>query len=140
MQPTDFCNFFRALCDFECSRPKTETPEDHREHLTLPSNLQKFVSGNSRLETWLKRYNQRLLQEGSDNIQRSKAMKKNNPKFILRNYLAQNAITAAEQGDFSEFNTLSMLLSSPFDEHPDYQQYAAEPPEWGQKLEISCSS
>ncbi|WP_250656266.1 hypothetical protein [Alkalimarinus coralli] len=82
----------------------------------------------------------RQLVTPADGRQRSVTMKKANPKFILRNYLAQNAICAAEQGDFSEFNTLAMLLAAPFDEHPDHQQYAEEPPERGQKLEISCSS
>ena len=67
-------------------------------------------------------------------------MQANNPKFILRNYLAQIAIEKAEKGDFSELDTLLMLLQSPFAEHPDYERYADLPPDWGQDLEISCSS
>jgi uncharacterized protein YdiU (UPF0061 family) len=72
--------------------------------------------------------------------QRQQQMQAINPKFILRNYLAQIAIEKAEKGDFSELDTLLMLLQSPFAEHPDYERYADLPPDWGHDLEISCSS
>ena len=63
-----------------------------------------------------------------------------NPRYVLRNYLAQQAIGAAEQGDYSEIDRLLSLLSRPFHEHPDSEAYAAEPPDWGRHLEVSCSS
>ena len=63
-----------------------------------------------------------------------------NPKFILRNYLAQIAIRQAEAGDFSEVDRLMRLLQSPFAEWPEWESYADLPPDWGRKLEISCSS
>jgi len=63
-----------------------------------------------------------------------------NPVYVLRNYLAQNAIAAAEQGDFSEVRTLHELLATPFTTQPNYADYAAAPPDWGRRLEISCSS
>ena len=64
-----------------------------------------------------------------------------NPKFILRNYLAQIAIEAAcNQRDFSEVNRLLSLLSKPFDEQPEMQNYAAPPPESAQHILVSCSS
>lgn len=67
-------------------------------------------------------------------------MKATNPKFILRNYLAQQAIEKAEQGDYSELDNLMTVLSAPYDEHPELDRYADLPPDWGKKLEISCSS
>ncbi|MCB1616743.1 MAG: hypothetical protein KDI30_12070, partial [Pseudomonadales bacterium] len=68
-------------------------------------------------------------------------MKKINPKFVLRNYLAENAIRSARQeGDFTEVNRLLDLLYTPYDEHPELEQYAQAPPAWGKCLEISCSS
>ncbi len=67
-------------------------------------------------------------------------MLKTNPKYILRNHLAELAIRAARQGDFSELRTLQTLLERPFDEHPGHERYADFPPDWAAHLEISCSS
>ena len=63
-----------------------------------------------------------------------------NPKFVLRNYLAQTAIEKAEQKDFSEVRRLLAVLRRPFDEQPEHEAYAAPPPEWGRHLVVSCSS
>ena len=67
-------------------------------------------------------------------------MELTNPKFILRNYLAQEAIQDAENFDYEKFNTLLELLKKPFHENSQYEDLAKAPPEWGKKLEISCSS
>ncbi|MFN1582277.1 protein adenylyltransferase SelO [Vibrio rotiferianus] len=72
--------------------------------------------------------------------QRCERMRQVNPKYILRNYLAQLAIDKAEEGDFSEVNRLAELLKRPYDEQPEFDDYAKLPPEWGKKMEISCSS
>ena len=93
-----------------------------------------------RFDGWFKRYTQRLQRESCNDSQRQQQMLATNPKYILRNYLAQTAIEKAEAGDFSEIDTLLMLLQKPYDEHPHYEQYANTPPDWGQHLEISCSS
>jgi len=71
---------------------------------------------------------------------RCEKMRRTNPKYILRNYLAQIAIDKAEEGDFSEVNRLAELLKRPYDEQPEFDDYAKLPPEWGKKMEISCSS
>ncbi len=67
-------------------------------------------------------------------------MLKNNPKFVLRNHLGEQAIRAAKLGDFSELQTLQRLLEHPFDEHPGHDAYATFPPDWASSIEISCSS
>jgi uncharacterized protein YdiU (UPF0061 family) len=67
-------------------------------------------------------------------------MLKTNPKFVLRNHLAETAIAAAKQKDFSVVNNLLTLLSKPFDEHPGFASYADFPPDWASQIEISCSS
>ncbi len=67
-------------------------------------------------------------------------MLKTNPKYVLRNHLAELAIRAAREGDFSELRTLQTLLERPFDEHPGHERYADFPPDWAAHLEISCSS
>ncbi|AQW57294.1 protein adenylyltransferase SelO [Vibrio owensii] len=71
---------------------------------------------------------------------RCEKMRRTNPKYILRNYLAQLAIDKAEEGDFSEVKRLAELLKRPYDEQPEFDDYAKLPPEWGKKMEISCSS
>lgn len=63
-----------------------------------------------------------------------------NPLYVLRNYLAQQAIAAAEQGDYEPVRELHQVLSQPFTEQAGMQAYAERPPHWGQHLEISCSS
>jgi uncharacterized protein YdiU (UPF0061 family) len=67
-------------------------------------------------------------------------MRQVNPRYVLRNYLAQQAIVQAERGDYAEIERLLTLLSRPFDDQPGMQAYAAEPPDWGRQLEVSCSS
>jgi uncharacterized protein YdiU (UPF0061 family) len=67
-------------------------------------------------------------------------MLRHNPKYVLRNHLAEIAIRKAKSGDFSEVNTLLTLLQSPFDEHPEHDAYAQLPPDWASSIEISCSS
>ncbi|MFA5678399.1 MAG: YdiU family protein [Pseudomonas sp.] len=63
-----------------------------------------------------------------------------NPVYVLRNYLAQQAISAAEQDDFSAVRRLHHILRQPFIRQPGMEHYAAPPPDWGRRLEISCSS
>jgi serine/tyrosine/threonine adenylyltransferase len=68
-------------------------------------------------------------------------MRRVNPKYILRNHLAEVAIRrAADSRDYSEVNRLHALLTRPFDEQPEFEAYAAEPPDWARKIEVSCSS
>jgi uncharacterized protein YdiU (UPF0061 family) len=67
-------------------------------------------------------------------------MDKVNPKYVLRNYLAQIAIDKAQNKDFSEVNNLLQILQNPFDEQPEHEKYAALPPDWAAGIEVSCSS
>lgn len=89
---------------------------------------------------WLRDYAARLNAEGRPDPDRKHAMDAANPKYILRNYLAQTAIERAEQEDFTEVDRLLDLLRRPFDDQPENERYAEPPPEWGKRLEISCSS
>jgi uncharacterized protein YdiU (UPF0061 family) len=67
-------------------------------------------------------------------------MNQSNPKFILRNYMAQEAIDAAEDSDFSQLETLITVITTPFEELKEYQNFANKSPAWAKDLEISCSS
>ncbi|MES2048389.1 MAG: YdiU family protein [Pseudomonadota bacterium] len=94
----------------------------------------------SALDNWLNRYRTRLKQEHSVDSLRQQAMSKVNPKYVLRNYLAQIAIAKAQDKDFSEINKLLEILQHPYDEQPEHDAYADLPPNWASKLEVSCSS
>lgn len=64
-----------------------------------------------------------------------------NPKYVLRNYMAQIAIESAEQNqDYSELDRLMQLLLAPFDEHPGMAHYAEPPPDGADRIQVSCSS
>jgi len=89
-------------------------------------------------DAWLLRYSERL-----EHIPRGLAadlMLKNNPKFVLRNHLGEQAIQAAKEKDFSQVDTLLMLLESPYEEHPGFDDFAGFAPDWASSIEISCSS
>ena len=97
----------------------------------------------SRLEfdRWAENYQQQLQQENSNDLERRQSMDRVNPKYILRNYLAQYAIAKATQHkDYSEIEKLLTILKRPFDEQPDNETYAAEPPDWAKTISVSCSS
>jgi len=63
-----------------------------------------------------------------------------NPKYVLRNYLAQIAIEKAQNKDFSEIARLLGVLEKPFDDQPENDKYAELPPDWASDIEVSCSS
>ena len=91
-------------------------------------------------ETWHQKYLHRLRKEKTSPLKRQEIMEKANPKFILRNYLAQEAIQDAEASDFTKLNNLLEVLKKPFEENSVFEYFAKESPDWGKKLEISCSS
>ncbi|WP_394561408.1 protein adenylyltransferase SelO [Aquipseudomonas alcaligenes] len=91
-------------------------------------------------DQWGAQYLARSEREGSEQAARRTRMHAVNPLYLLRNYLAQNAISAAEQGDYGPVRELHAVLANPFEEQPGMQRYTERPPEWGKHLEISCSS
>ena len=91
-----------------------------------------------RLQSWLQRYQQRLQHTHLDGA--GAHMLRTNPKYVLRNHLAQMAIEAAQAGDPRMVRQLLDVLQSPYDEHPEHDDWAGWPPDWAQHIEISCSS
>ena len=90
------------------------------------------------LDAWLLSYSE-LLAHTSKALA-ADLMLKTNPRFVLRNHLAEQAIRSAKLGDLYELQTLQALLERPFDEHPGQAAYADFPPDWASTLSISCSS
>ena len=98
----------------------------------------------SRLCLWLSRYINRVKIDGAPDNIRQQRMNAVNPKYVLRNYLAQLAIDKAEQGDFSMVNELLECLRHPYDEQPGKAEFAAKRPDWARHRAgcsmLSCSS
>lgn len=123
---SDFSICFRGLCAFD----------EHAGQQVLRND---FMDRES-FDAWARDYADALQQQQLPQQQRWMQMKQHNPKYILRNHLAQQAIASAEAGDFSEIHTLMEVLSKPYEEQENYSHYADYPPAWAQQLEISCSS
>lgn len=124
----DFTLFFRRLGRLQLENPAMDDP------------IRDLVVDRAAFDAWAARYRVRLHQEGSQDGPRRTAMDAVNPKYVLRNYLAQVAIEKAQQKDFSEIARLLAILERPFDEHPGSESYAGLPPDWGAHVAVSCSS
>ena len=124
----DFTLFFRSL-----GNVKTDVTDSWEPVRDL------FIDRAS-FDGWAQQYIARLKMENSEDAPRKLAMHAINPKYVLRNYLAQIAIEKAQNKDFSEVAKLLQILEKPFDEQAENEKYAALPPDWANDLEVSCSS
>jgi uncharacterized protein YdiU (UPF0061 family) len=125
-QKIDYSYFFRRFSHYACGKA-----QDIRDH---------FID-RAAFDSWFALYQQRVATEKNRNKEeRFEAMLAHNPKFILRNYLAQWAIDDAEKGNYQMLNDLLQVLQDPFAEHENLEKFAKLPPDWGKKLQISCSS
>ncbi len=127
----DYTYFFRQLAHIHI-------PETQQTLRNLCLDITAFDHWLTAYENCLKENGQALYSDAD--TQRIERMNAINPKYILRNYLAQEAITAAQQGNYAPVQTLHTILSKPFDEQIEFDDYAKLPPDWGKTLEISCSS
>jgi serine/tyrosine/threonine adenylyltransferase len=128
IEKTDFTIAHRRLCDFSTATDAAN------------SGLRDLFIDRTAFDAWAVRYADRLAGENSQDAARALQMRQANPKYVLRNHLAQTAIDRAETGDFSEVMRLLKVLRRPFDEQPEHEADAAFPPDWAQHLEVSCSS
>jgi uncharacterized protein YdiU (UPF0061 family) len=122
----DYTIFFRRLCDFDDVSDRTPARD--------------LFLDRERFDRWAVDYRTRLGQDARDPAARRVAMRAVNPKYVLRNHLAETAIERARQRDYSEVERLASLLRNPFDEQPGMERYAELPPDWAGGLEVSCSS
>ena len=87
---------------------------------------------------WLRAWGRRVAAGGLGDDERRRRMDALNPRFVLRNYLAQEAIDAAEQGDTSLLHELLDVLRRPYDEQPGRERFAAKRPDWARQ-KVGCS-
>jgi serine/tyrosine/threonine adenylyltransferase len=137
---TDMTIFYRALAELQPAEanPMAVIQEAFYAPEQAAGDKAQTISG------WLQRYLQRIGEQDLGDAARHARMNAVNPKFVLRNYLAQTAIDAAEQGDFSVIHELQDVLRRPYDDHPQHAQWAGKRPDWARERVgcsmLSCSS
>jgi uncharacterized protein YdiU (UPF0061 family) len=145
---TDMTIFFRRLAMIDVDVESLGDTRD--ETLMAPLMPAYYVSEQltheyrTRIGSWLRDYLTRLAKDNTSHETRCRRMNAVNPKYVLRNYLAQLAIDKAEQGDFSLVNELLEVMRYPYDEQPDKKDFAKKRPDWARHRAgcsmLSCSS
>jgi len=145
---TDMTLFYRLLANVDLTL--TASADDHA--LLEPIRSAYYAvpppEALQAMARWLRTYGERLQQDvivqGATPAERQAQMNAVNPKYVLRNYLAQQAIDLACEGDYSEVHRLLQLLRNPYAEQPQFQHYFAKRPEWARTKAgcsmLSCSS
>ncbi|QWF18960.1 protein adenylyltransferase SelO [Lysobacter capsici] len=140
MHEVDMTIFFRALALIDV------------EHETFDVGVfadayydpDKAGAGEPALRAWLARYAARAREDAMPAAQRVERMNAANPRYVLRNYLAQQAIDRAEQGDFDGIAELLEVMRRPYQDQPGREAFAAKRPDWAREKAgcsmLSCSS
>lgn len=134
----DMTLFFRELASVDLRAPSTAPL---REAFYSPEKALRYAAA---FGDWLNRYAARALQDALPPEARRARMNGANPRFVLRNYLAQQAIEAAENGDPALISELLDVMRRPYDEQPGRERFAAKRPDWARHRAgcsmLSCSS
>lgn len=120
----DYTLFFRTLSRYDGER----------------TALLKLGLYHQPMNGWLDRYDERLKANSSTVQERHKAMLQTNPKFVLKNYMLQEAIEAAQKGDFSVVDALFNIAQDPYAEHQQHERWAGPTPDEFKNKKLSCSS
>jgi len=136
---TDMTIFYRQLAKCDVSQDLTDT--NHwfsviESAYYQPEQLdERYLKG---MGQWLERWRRRVNADAGDNAHRIAKMNAVNPLYVLRNYLSQQAIEAAEKGDYQELNRLQQLLKNPYEEQTGCERFAQKRPDWARD-KVGCS-
>jgi uncharacterized protein YdiU (UPF0061 family) len=134
----DMTLFFRALGDVNIDTPSAGSLH---EAFYADAKRQEY---ESKFSEWLSRYAQRARRDTLTRDERRTRMNAANPKYVLRNYLAQRAIDRAEEGDYKGIQELMDVLRRPYDDQLEHDQFARRRPDWARSRAgcsmLSCSS
>lgn len=120
----DYTLFFRTLSHYNGDR----------------TALLKLGLYHKPMNDWLDSYDERLRENSTGTEERQAQMLKTNPKYVLKNYILQEAIDAAEQGDYTLVDDLFKIAQNPYTEHPEYEKWAGVTPDEFKNKKLSCSS
>ena len=145
---TDMTLFHRRLARVDVDSAKSEAATDTA--LIAPLMDAYYVADQltaeyrARLGAWIRSYRDRVRKDAMPDTERTRRMNAVNPKYVLRNYLAQLAIDRAELGDDSMIHELMGLLRDPYGEQPEREHLGERRPDWARHREgcsmLSCSS
>lgn len=124
----DYTFFFRELSNYEKGRPESL------------KNFFDYYGQRQEIKSWLLRYDERLVQESITDSERRVQMKKTNPKYVLKNYVAQEIIQDVEAGGKKRLAEWLNVFYHPFDEHEAFEKYSRPTPSEFKNIEVSCSS
>ncbi|PLB20980.1 protein adenylyltransferase SelO [Mariniflexile rhizosphaerae] len=132
---TDMTIFFRKLSDFNIEKA-SEGLDVVKDAFYIPTEITAEIQ--QKWEAWFQRYAERLGQEQTNSEERKEKMDLVNPKYVLRNYMAQLAIDDADKGEYKLIDELFQMLKKPYDEQPKYEKWFAKRPDWA-RHKIGCS-
>jgi len=132
---TDMTIFFRSLNSFspECVSKGVEIIKDA---FYTPNEVAGVI--RKKWDDWFVTYAKRLELESVSFEERSSSMNLVNPKYVLRNYMAQLAIEAADKGDYTVISELFNLLKKPYEEQAEFEKWFAKRPDWA-RHKVGCS-
>lgn len=132
---TDMTLFFRVLANF-----KKDGSVDAVDLIKKAFYVPDEIKGAIEVEwkQWFSKYIIRLQKETRSDVKRKEAMNAVNPKYVLRNYMAQLAIDAADEGNYELIDELFQLLKQPYDEQPENEKWFEKRPDWARN-KVGCS-
>ncbi|MFD2562370.1 protein adenylyltransferase SelO [Aquimarina rubra] len=132
---TDMTIFYRNLADYKKGNPN-QGLQIVKEAFYNPDDLKDNLL--ERWNSWFLAYDDRLREEEVEDALRKEKMNIINPKYVLRNYMAQLAIDEADKGNYKLIDELYQMLKKPYDDQPQYQKWFAKRPEWARN-KVGCS-
>ena len=132
---TDMTIFFRKLSDFKKEFPEQGIKLVENAFYKIDEIHDNFLNN---WQQWFSEYAKRLKEEPIPFSERQKKMNKVNPKYVLRNYMAQLAIDKVETNDSSLIEELYQILKKPYEEQPEFDHWFAKRPEWA-RHKVGCS-
>jgi uncharacterized protein YdiU (UPF0061 family) len=126
---TDFTVLFRSLSLFDSTPGATN------------DRMRDQFTEREAFDDWAVHYRERLARESSVDAERRDRMDLVNPAYVLRNWMAEEAISRGrDHRDYALIEELRVLLSDPFSEQAGMERYAGCPPDWAGAISVSCSS
>jgi len=136
LSETDMTIFFRNLSKIKKEDSVEQAFEKIEYAFYIPEEIRENIL--DAWQKWFTVYLKRLNAEELSDEERALKMNQINPKYVLRNYMAQLAIDAADKDDYSLVDELFQLLKNPYDEQPESEKWFAKRPDWA-RTKVGCS-